>query len=404
LAVKKTTPRKTIKPRGKNNNSRPKYEKGGQPKRKNSFVKILRILLGVIILVLAVIAIMRFTNITDIRKVIVDATEKSEFDLNDVIAQTCNSIGVSESNYSLRNYADHVLIKVGINHNEMDLLLANSIISGKVIESGGEVVNAKESANGGYQMLEFRSATNAKPYLVRLYYGDYELKGKEIFMIIDDFGSYKHILLDDFCGIDPEISFAIIPNEPYYNEVMLKADASEHDILIHIPMEPIDIKNNDPGEKAILVEYSAARIKEYTREYIEKIPLAVGANNHMGSLATSMEKVMSPVLQVIKENGLFFIDSFTTANSIVSKVAAKEMVMSSRRDLFLDDSNLEPETLAAKLKKLDEIAARKDQIIVISHCHSREKLIFASEFIKKAKAAGYRFVRISKLFSSASEV
>ncbi|MCF7918535.1 MAG: divergent polysaccharide deacetylase family protein [Candidatus Cloacimonetes bacterium] len=367
-------------------------------------MKTLRVLLFIVLLSLVLVVIMRYPDLAGIRKVIVKPPDSDETDLNDIIAATCSSIGVTESNYSVQNKSDHILIKVGINHNEMDLLLANSIITGKVMAGGGQLANASESANGSYQLLEFKSPKNPKPYLVRLYYGNYERQGKEIYLIIDDFGSYKTPLLDDFCNLDAEVSFAIIPNEHYYQEVMLKADSTHHDILIHIPMEPIDIKNNDPGEKAILVEYSPARIKEYTREYIEKIPLAVGANNHMGSLATSMEKVMTPVLQVLKENGLFFIDSFTTANSIVAKVAAREMVMSSRRDLFLDDYDLKPSTLEKKLVNLDEIAARKDQIIVIGHCHSKEKYDFVNEFIRRAKKAGYRFNRISKLFSSGSEV
>lgn len=401
-SVKKKKPaRKASKRNGKDK----KYVTGSKLNRKNSFIKWLRILFILVIVVLSGAIAIRLGYFRQAKKAIVETAGWEENnDLNDVIAATCADIGITEENFQLYNKEDHIYITIGVNQQEMDLLLVNSIITGKVEASGGKLINAKESASGSYQLIEYHAGEKSKPYLIRLYYGKYEEQGKEIYMIIDDLGSYKGELLDEFCRIDENITFAIIPNEPYYNECMLKANASGHDIMLHLPMEPMDIKNNNPGEKAILVDYSPARIKEYTRWALERVPLAIGANNHMGSLATSMESVMIPVMEVMQESGMFFIDSFTTANSIVSRVASQEMVMSSRRDIFLDNVKLDAKAMEEKLKKLNKIAERKDQIIVISHCHSKEKLEFAKEFIEKAQAEGYRFLRISRLFSSAARV
>src|SRR5690606_41144538 len=51
------------------------------------------------------------------------------------------------------------------------------------------------------------------------------------------------------------------------------------------------------------------------------LPHVSGVNNHMGSKATADPRVVSDVLRAVKEAGLFFLDSRTTADSVVAQVA-----------------------------------------------------------------------------------
>lgn len=56
---------------------------------------------------------------------------------------------------------------------------------------------------------------------------------------------------------------------------------------------------------------------------IKDVPYAIGMNNHMGSKVTSDKRIMSVVLDVCKEHGLFFVDSRTNYWSVVPELAAK---------------------------------------------------------------------------------
>jgi len=385
--------------------SRPKNKKkmtkslahGKKLTRKDNFIRFLRVLVVIVLLGFIGLLVHYFYGFPEIKRVFVTSDNEDIPDLNDVIAEVANSIGVDENNYSLTTELDHIYIKLGINSDEFDLALVNSILTGKLEAADGILIKAKESDSGNYQLLEFHHPNTDMVYLIRLYYGKYSKSAPEVFLIIDDFGSYKNLLLDDFCKLDKEVNFAILPNEPYYKEVMEAAVSTGHDILIHIPMEPEDIKNNNPGKDAILVQYSPAKIKSLVRTYIERLPKAIAANNHMGSLATSQAEVMQPVLQELERHNLMFIDSYTSANSVVYQVAKSKQIKIWRRDMFLDDTKISAKLMEEKSQKLLDIAGDKNQIFVIGHCHSRKKLDFITEFINRAKANGFRFSAISKL-------
>jgi len=374
-----------------------KYKLGKKIKRKSPLVGFLRITTIIFLILFLVLIIYHFRSTKLIRKVIVAVSGSEKNDLNDVIAEAAGNLGVDEKNFKLINKQDHIYIEIGINPSDLDLVLANSIITGKILGAGGKQQFAKEADNGRYQLLQFSHPDNKLPFLIKIYYGKYVASLPEVFLIIDDFGSYNNSLLDEFCELDKEVSFAILPNEPHYEAVMNKANASGHDILIHMPMEPIDIKNNDPGKDAILVEYNENKVKSLVREYIKRLPLAVGANNHMGSLATSRADIMEPVLQVLKANDLIFIDSYTSANSVVAQVAEKEKMKIWERDIFLDDQKLSDELMDKKIAKLIDISTRSNQIFVIGHCHFKSKLEFIRKFIARAKDSGFKFSGISTL-------
>lgn len=54
---------------------------------------------------------------------------------------------------------------------------------------------------------------------------------------------------------------------------------------------------------------------------IADVPHAVGMNHHMGSKVTEDERAMRVVLEVCKEKGLYYLDSKTTGNNVVPKLA-----------------------------------------------------------------------------------
>jgi hypothetical protein len=87
----------------------------------------------------------------------------------------------------------------------------------------------------------------------------------------------------------------------------------------------------------VLEGMSESEIKKLVREAIEDIPHARGLNNHMGSLITTQEKPMRAVLEVIKKENLYFVDSRSSHNSVAFSLARSMGVESARNDSFLDN-------------------------------------------------------------------
>ncbi|VEH68635.1 putative polysaccharide deacetylase [Rodentibacter pneumotropicus] len=62
-------------------------------------------------------------------------------------------------------------------------------------------------------------------------------------------------------------------------------------------------------------------------------------NNHMGSAATADTPLMTHLMNALRTQHLFFLDSRTIGRSVAGKIAKEQGVRSLDRHIFLDDSN-----------------------------------------------------------------
>ena len=94
-----------------------------------------------------------------------------------------------------------------------------------------------------------------------------------------------------------------------------------YEVLLHLPMEPMEYPDRKPGRGTVMTSMSTSRIRQVVEDNLRAVPFASGVNNHMGSRATQNAWLMRQVLQICKSHGLFFIDSRTTENSVAYRVA-----------------------------------------------------------------------------------
>ena len=178
-----------------------------------------------------------------------------------------------------------------------------------------------------------------------------------VFIVLDDAGASLEQMQQfyEFAEVE-KLTIAILPHLKYSNTIAETLYQSGIPYILHMPMEPLGTQN--PGEFALLVEHSKEKIDELIRKNIESIPHIIGVNNHMGSYATSDATLMQALLSHIRERKLFFMDSFTTADSIAKKEAENIQVPFLRRDVFLDNQ-ADVEYITMQFKNAIEIAKRK---------------------------------------------
>ena len=99
---------------------------------------------------------------------------------------------------------------------------------------------------------------------------------------------------------------------------------------------------------------------------MKDVPHAVGMNHHMGSKATEDERIMKIVLEVCKENGLFYLDSKTMEKSVVSKVANELNVPFLENNFFFDDAYT-TQHIKNQGKKLEKKLTEYEQLVAIGH-------------------------------------
>ena len=154
-------------------------------------------------------------------------------------------------------------------------------------------------------------------------------------IIIDDMG-YKKRLAEKFCHLDAALTFSVFPHSPYKTSIIKRATEHGIEIMVHLPMEPNEYPQTNPGPGALLAAMSPdALISELNRN-LDDVPLAKGVNNHMGSRLTISSFQMNQIFSILKKRDLFFIDSRTTVETVARQSARLLQVPFSQRDVFLD--------------------------------------------------------------------
>jgi polysaccharide deacetylase 2 family uncharacterized protein YibQ len=183
-------------------------------------------------------------------------------------------------------------------------------------------------------------------------------------LIIDDFGaSLYHAKA--FLDLNIPTTFAVLPRLPKSEESAFLIHSEGHEIMLHQPMEPRD-RGLSPGPGALYVGDEPTKISHIVEENISSIPFATGVNNHMGSRFTASPKEMYETLQVVKDKGLFFVDSLTTGDSKGYKTAKTLHMPTTSRDVFLDNT-VEESAIVRQLQQLKGIALRHGQAVGIGH-------------------------------------
>ncbi len=217
-------------------------------------------------------------------------------------------------------------------------------------------------------------------------------KGR-IAIVIDDMGPDLSKLRELFEAGGP-ITIAIMPNQRHSAETAREAAKRGWDVILHLPMEPKDIVDNDPGEGALLTGMSSEEIDAVLQRDFASVPNVIGVNNHMGSKFTEDEEGMRSVLVALKKRGMFFLDSRTSPDSVGGRVARDLGMRSAERSVFLDNTR-DVGYIKGQIRELVSIATRKGAAIGIGHPYP--ETIEALRQTLPALGPGIRVVRLSEL-------
>ncbi|NOY59384.1 MAG: divergent polysaccharide deacetylase family protein [Calditrichaeota bacterium] len=213
-------------------------------------------------------------------------------------------------------------------------------------------------------------------------------------IIIDDFGYSYNDVTQEFLFMREPITISIIPGLPNTERVVRQAQLAQKEILIHMPMEPLNEDYDDHGY-TILCNQDPGIIRLRIQKAISEIPVAAGINNHQGSKATADRKVMNVALREIKRNHLFFIDSRTNSKSVALDVAKKIHLASAANQMFID-AREDEDFMKMQMKRLADMANKKGRVIGIAHVR-KKTLQVLKKMLPELETHGVRLVPVSKL-------
>ncbi len=213
-------------------------------------------------------------------------------------------------------------------------------------------------------------------------------------ILIDDMGGDLR-RLQEILELDSPITISVLPHLKHSRDVSRIADMSGRDVLLHLPMEPKNHAVNHPGPGALLTAMSGTAIRKTVLKDLAFVPEAVGVNNHMGSRFTEDEPGMRQVFSILKERGLFFVDSRTTSATVAARLARESGVINAERDVFLDNKR-DVEYIDGQIETLVKIAMQEGSAIAIGHPYP-ETLAALRGMLPLLRERGIDVVPVSEL-------
>jgi polysaccharide deacetylase 2 family uncharacterized protein YibQ len=184
-------------------------------------------------------------------------------------------------------------------------------------------------------------------------------------IIIDDLG-YDRAIAARFLSLGIPLTLAILPHSPHQKQIAEMVREKGCEVMLHLPMEPVEYPRIQPGPGALLTSMEPDRLIAQLQEDLRVVPHVIGVNNHMGSRMTAISSQMNQIFSVLKKRGLFFIDSRTTSETVCRSSARLFRVPFAERDVFLDHV-VDAAFVQRQLERLLARAAKRGVAIGIGH-------------------------------------
>lgn len=219
----------------------------------------------------------------------------------------------------------------------------------------------------------------------------------KIAIIIDDVGLDQEAS-KRLAAFEDTLTLAFLPYAEDLRPQTIAAKKAGHELMVHMPMQS-HRSSADPGDNALLADLSYDEFTKRINWNLSQFEGFVGINNHMGSLITEDPALMVRVMARLRNEGLLFVDSLTTPNSMGKRAAKALGVPFVARDVFLDNER-NREYILRQLETTEKIARLRGYAIAIGHPYP-VTMDTLEEWQKTLEFKGLTLVPISQIMNEA---
>lgn len=213
-----------------------------------------------------------------------------------------------------------------------------------------------------------------------------------ISIIIDDMGDRKVEGLRAI-ALPGAVAYAMLPGTPHGAAQARAARAAGKEVLLHFPLQPTSGKAHP---MAVTTRSSREELAARLRSELDGLPVVDGVNIHQGSLLSARSDYMHWMMAELRaRGGLYFVDSFTSPKSVAWQVADTWQIPSTKRQVFLDDSERE-EDIQRQFDRLIAKARKEGSALAIGHPYKTTLSVLERELPKLA-AHGVKLVAPSEI-------
>ena len=265
----------------------------------------------------------------------------------------------------------HVVWRIGLPP-EASLLRTNYVLSRSVEQHGARVLSGRERAGeDGETIVALTVGLPGHPTheveLVRRRYqeGEEPPRNSLLAVVLYGFGEDEQ-LATDFMAIKAPFAVALAPGGKTNASLFKAAHERRREIVLQLPLEPINYPQVNPGPGTLLVTMPPSRIAGLTRKYIHQAKPLVAVSNLMGSLATQDIAVMTAVFRELRGAGLPFVHVAPAAGAVCKDLAADLGVAYNEPAAMIDAEarQASPAALDKRWSQILEEAAGREKMVV----------------------------------------
>lgn len=257
-------------------------------------------------------------------------------------------------------------------------------LEAKVTERSRHGILPRTSIDGE-RPLDVFAAVNARD----------EFKGPRVAIVVGGLGISATATNEAIDRLAPAVTLAFAPYGADLPQSVARARDIGHEILLQVPMEPLDYPSNDPGPRALMATLLPEQNIDRLAWFMSRFQGYVGVTNYMGARFTADEAALLPVLQDVGNRGLVYLDDGSAQQSLASSVAAKAKTPFLKADVVLDGEPGWAE-VDAQLARLEALARERGTAIATASALpvSLERI---ARWISEVEARGIRVVPLTAL-------
>ncbi|MGZ3370310.1 MAG: divergent polysaccharide deacetylase family protein [Caulobacteraceae bacterium] len=154
--------------------------------------------------------------------------------------------------------------------------------------------------------------------------------------------------------LPPEVTLSFSPYAENLQALIDRARAAGHEVMVELPMEPLDYPDNDPGPYTLLSNAQPGEIQSKLDWLMSRATGYFAVTNAFGSRFLSQDRAMAPVVQSLRQRGVAFVDDGQAAGRGGGLHRAS---MGPRIDADLDSGAIDNQLLSLEAMALQSGAA-----------------------------------------------
>jgi polysaccharide deacetylase 2 family uncharacterized protein YibQ len=118
------------------------------------------------------------------------------------------------------------------------------------------------------------------------------------------------------------LAVAALQSSKQFDRLIRRARARQREVVLSLPLEPINYPRIDPGPGAVLVTMKPLAVTRLVRKQLEAAGPVVAVANHMGSLATQDTRTMRTIYEELRRQRLPFLHVDPAPGAVCRQLAS----------------------------------------------------------------------------------